>query len=96
MNQSSYDERFFPSPLSLSPPDLYNQHFLTLHKHFRLKTFAIVFDPHCDVRCASNEIENGAADARAGESHGKERYEPSVTRLTLTLERRTEKNFSNL
>lgn len=29
--------------ISFTPPDFHNQHSLTLHKQFRLKTFAIVF-----------------------------------------------------
>lgn len=40
------EELFFSSSsllLDSQQWDLYNQHFLTLHKNFRLKTFAIVF-----------------------------------------------------
>lgn len=38
----SHSSSSFTLSTTLQQWDLYNQHFLTLHKNFRLKTFAIV------------------------------------------------------
>lgn len=58
---------------SFPSSDLCNQHFLTLHKQRRLKTFAIVFDPYCDAYNEIEKNENGACLLLCSLSAHKER-----------------------